>query len=69
MKLIKCPECASEINDSDSKCNNCGFPINKIVKTDPANGSEKQPSRVISKDWVKYHTFISIGLSFLICLF
>ena len=69
MKLINCPECASEINDGDSKCNNCGFPINKILKTAPANRSEKQPSRVISKDWVKYHTFISIGLSFLLGLF
>ena len=68
MKLINCPECAFEINDGDSKCNNCGFPINKILKTAPANRSEKQPSRVISKDWVKYHTFTSIGLSFLLGL-
>ena len=37
MKLIKCPECDSEINDGDSKCNNCGFPIDEIVKTAPAS--------------------------------
>ena len=61
MKLVKCPECNAELNNAVDKCNNCGFPIKDIINS--SFYTKENSIRIISSDWIKYHSLISIALS------
>lgn len=40
MALIKCPECKKKISDQCENCPQCGYPINKIYKTDESQSAD-----------------------------
>jgi hypothetical protein len=67
MKLVKCPECNADLNNTVDKCNNCGFPIKDII--DSSFKTKENSIRIISSDWIKYHSLISIALSLVTTFF
>ena len=48
MSMIQCPECNSEISNTASKCNNCGFPLQANSDTDPHKLWTKRPDKPAS---------------------
>jgi len=66
MKLIKCPECYCDITFKVENCQNCGFPINEVVKYD--NPSDIVNNNTIPKKWLYIHAVISIVISFILVL-
>lgn len=39
MSLIKCPECKKKVSEHCENCPNCGYPINKIIKSKNDNAT------------------------------
>ena len=48
MSMIQCPECNSEISNTASKCNNCGFPLQANSVTDTHKPWPKRPDKPAS---------------------